>query len=219
MKAAKLLKPHIIVVMGDFADCYSVSNHTKGPHQPRYLKEELEVVSTRLAELEALRAHTKVYLMGNHEDRIDRLIDAQAPALSGMVSMSTHLRLWERGWYMVPYKRKTKLGKLNLTHDVGTAGQNAHRDAASAFMSSAAIGHTHRMSYEVRGKLDGTPYLAAMFGWLGDFASIDYMHEVKAAQWAHGFGIGFMEPNGVVHVQPVPIVKGVCVVLGKRVAA
>ena len=104
--------------------------------------------------------------------------------------------------------------------DTGKAGKNAHRSTALAYMGSAVQGHTHRMAYEVTGTFDGTPYLAAMLGWLGDRKAADYMHEVGAAEWVHGMGIGHMERDtGIVHVQPIPFVNGKCVVNGELVSA
>ncbi len=66
-------------------------------------------------------------------------------------------------------------------------------------------------------RFDGTPYVAAMLGWLGDSEkAASYMHEAKASDWVKGFGIGYLEPQtGIVHLQPVPIVNGRCVVNGK----
>jgi hypothetical protein len=85
-------------------------------------------------------------------------------------------------------------------------------------MGSAVIGHTHRMAYEVVGRFDEHPYLAAMLGWLGDVkTAARYLHEAKSAEWVHGFGVFYMEPSGACHVQPVPIVDGRCVVQGRLV--
>jgi hypothetical protein len=151
--------------------------------------------------------------MGNHEFRLERYIAKNAPAVEGLFSYENWVE--DHGWETVPYLSTYKLGKLNITHDTGTAGMNAHRDAASAHMGSTVIGHTHRLAYEVRGKVDGVPYLAAMFGWLGDPAKITYLHNAKAAHWVHGFGIGYMLEDGVTHVQPVPIIDGKCMVEGK----
>jgi hypothetical protein len=58
--------------------------------------------------------------------------------------------------------------------------------------------------------------VGASFGWLGDKNSVDYMHRVKVNRdWAHGFGVAYLEPNGNVHIQPVVIVDYKCVVGGK----
>ena len=55
-------------------------------------------------------------------------------------------------------------------------------------------------------------------GWvgLGDVKKIDYKHKVKALrEWCHGFGLAYLEPNGAVHVRPVPIVDGKCLIEGR----
>jgi predicted phosphodiesterase len=82
-------------------------------------------------------------------------------------------------------------------------------------------GNTHRLSYEIENSALGVPHLAAMFGWLGDFDKIDYMHRVNArTKWSHGFGYGLIdEKTGVFHITPTPIIerKGVysCMINGK----
>ncbi len=135
-----------------------------------------------------------------------------------MLSVPELFELPQNGWEFVPYKSSLRLGKLHLTHDTGTAGQNAHRQSMNAFQGSATIGHTHRMEYSVMGNADGPPQVGAMFGWLGDFAEIDYLHAIQAKRnWVHGFGIGFQEPSGVIHLQPIPIINGACCVLGQMV--
>lgn len=214
MRAAKVLKPDVIVLMGDFADFYAVSAHDKDPRRANDLEYEVDAVKEKLKELLALKAPRFIYVSGNHEDRLDRYLMQKAPALFKSVRAEELFELKARGIEWVPYKKSIKLGKLNLTHDTGTAGKNAHRASAGSFMGSAIIGHTHRMSYEAVGTFDGPPYLAAMLGWLGNFEAIDYMHQVKAREWVHGFGVGYMEASGIVHVQPVPIVNGRCVVQG-----
>jgi hypothetical protein len=121
-------------------------------------------------------------------------------------------------WTFVPYRKTYKLGRLYLTHDTGKAGPNAHRQARDAHMGNTIIGHTHRMAYEVKGTFQGQPHLAAMFGWLGDADKAGtYLHEAASSDWAHGFGLGYMEEDGTVHVQPVPIINGKALVEGRLV--
>lgn len=223
LAAAKVIQPEIIVILGDFADFYSVSSHSKNPTRASDLKYEVERVKERLAELDALGARRKIYVAGNHEDRLSRYLCDQAPALFGSVTIPEVLGLAERGWEYHPYKEHVKLGKLKIVHDVGTAGRNANRQAMDVFQGSTIIGHTHRLEYSVIGAADGPPSVGAMFGWLGRFEDIDYMNQAKARRdWVHGFGYGVLEnPSGIVHVTPVPIVNGSCCVLGQviRVAS
>lgn len=218
LRAAALLKPTTIIVLGDFLDGESLSLHEPDEPGKRDFEDELGAVLQALTQLDALGATRKVYVCGNHEDRLARFLARKAPALYRSLRLPELLKLQERGWEWVPYKQSLKLGKLHVTHDTGSAGMNAHRASAKAFMGNAVIGHTHRMAYEVVGRFDEHPYLAAMLGWLGDAkAAARYLHEAKSAEWVHGFGVFYMEPSGAVHVQPVPIIDGRCVVQGRLV--
>lgn len=215
LRACRHFRPDVIVILGDFADGESLSAHAPSTaHGRKSFKEEVDEIAQALDLIDSVGAAEKHYVKGNHENRLERLLADKAPALFDCVSYADMLKLRERGWSVTEYKQTLKLGKINVTHDTGTAGMNAHRSAAADHMGSTVIGHTHRMAYEVRGKYAGEPYVAAMFGWLGDPKAIDYVHQTKAAHWVHGFGLGWMETNGVVHLQAVPIVKGACIVEG-----
>lgn len=216
LRVAHFLKLQTVVILGDFADAETLSAHPATRPGQRDFEDELGEVNKCLDQLDKINAQRKIYVSGNHEFRLDRYLMDRAPAMFRSIQWPRLLNLRERGWEWVPYRKSVKVGKLHVTHDTGTAGMNAHRQAAKAFGGSAVIGHTHRMAYEVTGRFDGAPYLSAMFGWLGDASkAAEYMHEAKAAEWVHGFGVFYKEPNGIVHVQPVPIVNGHCVVNGK----
>ena len=218
LRVAHHIKPKHIAILGDFADAATLSAHAATEPGNGDFKDELDAVNKALDQLDAIGATNKHYVSGNHEYRLERYLMANAPAMFRSLRWPQLLNLHERGWKWTPYMKSTKIGKLHLTHDTGSAGMNAHRTSAAKFGGSVAIGHTHRMAYEVKGRFDGTPYLATMLGWLGNAdKAAGYMHEVSSASdWVHGFGVFYMEPDtGIVHVQPVPIVKGRCVVNGK----
>lgn len=217
MKACRKFRPHIIVLLGDFADCGPLSAHARSKIEPSDFAHDVREVRRQLARLESMGADRLIYIMGNHEFRLDRYVADRAPALFNVVNLNELFELDAHGWEVCRYRKTFRLGKLNLTHDTGSAGMNAHRTAAQKHMGSTIIGHTHRFAYEVKGKFDGVPYLAAMFGWLGDAEAADYLHEAQSASdWAHGFGYGYMEEESeVVHVVPVPIIKGQCVLEGE----
>lgn len=216
--AARDYEPDIIVLLGDFGDVASVSDHPPDEvAEVPTLAEEVFAVSAALGQLEQLGATRLIYIEGNHEQRLSRHIARNSPQLWDCLNWRELLKLEDRGWEWVEYRQTFQLGKLCITHDTGEAGINAHRSASNAHMGSTVIGHTHRMAYEVRGTFGGPPYLAAMFGWLGDHTrAARYVHDAKArSQWAHGFGTGLLLEDGICHVQPVPIVSGKCVVSGK----
>lgn len=217
LRVAHWIAPKHLVILGDFGDAETLSSHAPTEPGKRDFSDELEAINKALDQLDEIDAENKIYICGNHEFRLDRYLMERAPTMFRSISWQRLLSLKERNWQWVPYRKSKKLGKLHLTHDTGTAGINAHRSSATAFGGSTVIGHTHRMAYEVRGRFDGTPYLAAMLGWLGDAEkAAGYIHEAKASDWVHGFGVGYLDPStGVVYVQPVPIVKGRCVVNGR----
>jgi len=217
LKVIKEVKPHTVVILGDFADFYSVSSHSKDPGRTNKLQEEVEEVHKAISEIEVAASTAKrlIYIAGNHEDRLERYIKDKAPELFGVVNIPDILTL-DEFWEYVPYKSYTKVGKLFITHDTGKSGPYAHIQAQAAFQSNVIIGHTHRLGYSIIGNAKDKPHVAAMFGWLGDVNTIDYQHKINSQQnWALGFGIGYKQLNGNVFVFPIPIVDYSCVVEGK----
>jgi hypothetical protein len=218
LDVARDLHPTHLILLGDAADFYSVSAHSKSPARAQRMAWELDEVNALLDRLDATGACDRVYHGGNHEDRLDRYIRDRAPDLDGVVDgVPGLLRLRQRGWTYVPYKRDHSLGKLHTTHDVGQCGRYSVYRCLDTYQHTVASGHAHRMAYVVEGNATAEVKLSAQFGWLGDVEAIDYMHRVKALKdWALGFGVGYLHPEtGRVYLQPVPIVGYTCVVNGK----
>ncbi len=217
LKAATYLKPKHIYIIGDFIDCYTVSSHSKDPNRSLKLVEELQAGESALDALDGLGAKSKVYIGGNHEDRLQRYLQDKAPELFNIVDIPKRLHLTKRGWQYVPYKKDVKLGKLIFTHDVGVAGRNAVFKCLDTYQHSVVTGHSHRLAYIVEGNATGEFKLSAQFGWLGDASQIDYMQSARVLKdWALGFGVGYFDPDSrYVYMTPVPIVKYTCVVNGK----
>ena len=216
--AAKKFKPDTVVVQGDFADFYAVSSHSKDPRRTQSLQDEVDAVNVALDQLDGLKAKKKIFVSGNHEDRLERYLKDKAPELFGVFSVKTLFKLRERDWIYVPYKSDIRLGKLYVTHDCGNAGRFAISKALDTFQHNVTIGHTHRMSYQVEGNAKGEAHVGASFGWLGDTRLTDYMHKVKANRdWALGFGLGYLRSDGTMYLVPVPIVNYTCVIEGELV--
>lgn len=219
MRAGEKFKPNQVIIGGDFGDCYIISDHDKNPERKLTFREEADDVIVGLKEIDTrMRPNEKYFVEGNHEWRLERYVMRKAPELWGLCTIKDIYQLDKLGWNHIPYKDHVKIGKLYITHDVGQAGKYAHYQALDAYQSNIIINHTHRMGYSVVGSLANGPHVGAMFGWLGDLNKIDYMHRAKAMRdWAHGFGIGYLLPNGEVHLQPIPIVNGRVVIEGKLI--
>lgn len=219
LKVARILKPKHLYIIGDFADCYTVSSHSKDPRRALRMVEEMANVREGLDELDSLKATHKTYVAGNHSDRLERYLRDRAPELFEFIDIPQLLQLKQRGWKYVPYKSDTKLGKMYFTHDVGgsTTGRAAVYRCLDTYHHSIITGHTHRMAYVVEGNAAGECKLSAQFGWLGDVSQVDYMHNAVAKKnWALGFGVFHYEPkSGLVYVTPVPIVNYTCCVNGR----
>ena len=220
LKAAREFQPHTVAFIGDFADCFTVSDHDKDPRRGTQLVDELQDVNEGLDEVAAVGAQRTIFVAGNHEYRIERYVTRNAAALLGMPGMTIPemLKINERGWRYVPYMSHIRLGKLYLTHDVGHAGMHAAHHTGAAFGHNVAFGHTHRLQVLYSGGVTGERRVAAALGWLGSSEEARYMPEAKRAAWQHGFGLAHIERSGIVHLQGVPIVGRACVVNGRRVS-
>jgi len=219
MQAVRAFKPNILLLLGDFVDCYAISDYDRDPTRMLRFDGEIREANKILDQLDTLKTVRKVFIAGNHENRLDRYLARKAPELHSYIDISTLLRLKTRRWDYVPYKDFVRVGACMFTHDLDSDGAGAVRKALSDAQHSISIGHTHRLGYIVEGGATGKAKVAASFGWLGDASKADYKHRLKANRdWALGFGIGYLRPNGIVHLVPVPIVNYSCVVEGRLYA-
>jgi hypothetical protein len=215
MSVARELKPHTIAVIGDFADFFSISSHSKDPARGVNFNQELKDTRSGITELNSLGAKRKIFCEGNHEDRWRRFINDRAPELAGIQSVPELLGL--SGWEFVPYRQSTNIGKLNISHDVGHVGRYSAFKSLDTVQHNIVTGHSHRLSYVVEGNAKGEAHISAQFGWLGDAKAADYMNRIKALRdWSLGFGVGYLNPStGLVYLIPVPVVNYTVVFNGK----
>lgn len=218
LMVCKKLKPHGIVIGGDFIDCYDISFFAKDPNRKTKagLENEIDKAKIRLAELKKLGAKKNIYIMGNHEYRFERYVAEKAPAIASMVKdLATEMGLHKNGWVVVPYRKSIRLGGMRITHDVGSVGKYAHYRAADAFQHSNLTFHTHRAGVTYFGTLENETKVSAMLGWGGEKEAADYAGETQKKDWVHGFGWGYHAPDsGVVYVNFIPSVNYTCVVDG-----
>jgi predicted phosphodiesterase len=215
-KVVSRTRPDTVVVGGDFCDFYAVSTHNKDPKRRETFEEEVTTTNHLLRRVEGWGFKKKLFICGNHENRLDRYIQETAPEMNGIVSVDKLLGLTAHGWAVTEYKDHTKLGRLYLTHDLGKSGANAVKDAMISYQDNVVINHIHRIIYLVEGNAKGVPHVAACFGWLGDVTKVDYMFRIKANRdWALGIGFGYLRSNGFIYLTPVPFVEYSCCIEGQ----
>ena len=207
LRVRKAFRPHRTIILGDMADFYCVSSYDKSPARKDSLQWEVQECN-KVLDLIDQHKDRRDFVAGNHEFRLERYLKTKAPETFDMLKVQDLLRLKERGWSYTPYQHSLKIGRLWITHDEGTAGPTAHRKARDSFGGNVVIGHTHRMSVDYQGCASGKGHVGAMFGWLGDPEAVDYLHRVKAQQWIHGVGVGYLLPSGNVHLQAIPFIEG-----------
>ncbi len=216
VKTAKAVGVDTVICIGDFADMLSCSMHDPMDDKRTTLKDEVYEVNKALDKLDGIGAKRKIYLSGNHEHRLERFLARNAPTLFDSLKIPELFKLKARGWEYVPYMSHIKVGAISYTHDTGSSGATAHMKSGAVFESSVVQGHTHRLATSYFGNANGETHVAVSLGWLGSAEAAQYMHKIRITKdWQTGFGIGYMEPNGVTHIQAVPIIDYRCVVEGK----
>lgn len=204
-----------LYILGDFADFYQVSAHPKSPDRAESFKAEV-ASAVSLLETFSKVAPNRHFVSGNHENRLERYLEKNAPELFGFISLEEILELKRLGYTYTPYRSHRNLDRIAFTHDTGTAGRYAHYKAMDTFQGNVVIGHTHRFGWTVEGNAKGESHFGAHLGWLGDSKKADYMHRIKALRdWHLGFGIFYRDPaTKLVYLQPTPIINYSCLVEG-----
>lgn len=212
-KVLPAFKWDTVCILGDWWDNYSISAHVKNPTRERDWATEHATGKRLLSVFNRYPIRRRILVRGNHERWLERYLSERAPALYKKVMNET---LPPKGWQTVQYMDSTTIGKLHVTHDLGYAGISSAQQSLTACGDNIVIGHNHNLTYVIRGDAQGNPHIGASLGWLGDYRKIDYRHRMRARrEWCLGFGVGYVRPNGIVHLQPVPIIRYSCVIEGR----
>lgn len=211
-------RPDVVASVGDMLDMMTLMTHEKDAEQRGWtLVKEMAAASDAIAEInDAAGEAKKILVCGNHEDRMDRYIAKNCPELVGAVSYTRLMDGVLDDWEVIPYGEHIRLGKLVITHDVGISGERSIFAAEKDFNGNVLTGHTHIQRWAVVGNGRGDAHVTASGGWLGDPKHANYVSQIKKQRnWSHGFNVAHILPDGDVFVQPVPIVRGRCLVNGK----
>ena len=218
LKTIETVKPERVVIIGDFADCYAVSNFPKNPMRKQDLRYEIDLARKELLRLVRAADCELIYCEGNHEFRMERYLCQRAPELYGLVSIKDLMLAGTRDVTWVPYRKEIKIGKVIYMHDCGHAGVYAGRHTLAAVGHNVVFGHTHRGGIVTDGNTDGEKHFCLNVGWAGDPKEADYMYRVKMKDWIHGFGIVEVDNyTGLVWPSFVPVMRGRAIVNGREI--
>lgn len=224
LEVSQTLGVNEVVILGDYADFYSVSSHAKDPRILQMLTDEVESVLDGLDEIDKLFPNAaKVYLEGNHEFRLERYLIDKAPSLFGVTDTEHLLKLNKRpGWTFRPYSphqaHKVLGSYLSARHE--PLGTTAKATAGKA-LCSLVYGHIHRIEESHIVGLDGSNHVSFSVGWLGSKHHRVFSYVKTHWQWQLGFGLVWVDPaTKYFYHQKVHILENyTCVVNGKKFKA
>lgn len=159
--------PEYVISIGDFLTLDSLSDwdrNKSGKMEGRRYSADIEAGNHALDYIDAATDKTiKIYLKGNHENRLDRYLDHN-PIAKGSMSIEKDLRLKSRGWKVVEYKDDYVLSGVRFTHipisgggkPIGNPGVT--RKALALYNSSVVFGHTHTLDHSAEHRRGG-PHL------------------------------------------------------------
>jgi len=200
-------RPEYVIHLGDGADMESImTHHSKySAEMQRYdedIRAFIEADKALWAPLEeynlAQQRNRKrmwfpnsIYLIGNHEQRIERLAHDQ-PVLLGKVGLDD-LQLEKRWNNVVPYRVPAYVGGIGFTHNVASGimgrslGQpNLARKVAQKQKMSWVVGHDHTFDVHVDKTGDGRKFITFSAGcflpptWEAEYAGGEHL------KWSNG---------------------------------
>lgn len=215
-------KPHILVKLGDHQDIACLASHDKAPHVAfMTLEQEVAPGIDLMHDLVKEAKSTKVvYLMGNHEWRIQRYAEKNAPHMANQFNVRKILGI-PKGWITKDYEQGQhyKVAPGLVACHGSWHNKHAAAKALDMYGCSVVFGHTHRLQIHSRCTLEKR-MVAWNLGWLGDPRTAgDYVKGVP--DWQHAMGIAHANPKTgeywmeVFHIQQgIAVSKGVS--YGKR---
>lgn len=209
------LKPDGVLLNGDIVDCYSISDFDRNPLSSATLEKEIRCAQRLMERLGNIP--TKVWLGGNHEDRLRRHV-WKNPKLIRDLDSSSRERLVKAldfpevfslesfGFSWRPYGATYNLGKLLVTHGSIVSkhsGQTA-RAHLDKYGTSVLVGHTHRGGTFYKTDLKGVH--TAVENYCLCRTDPEY---VQNPNWQLGFSVVHVdEKTGYFDINAIPILPG-----------
>lgn len=221
-KAVKLLekfladqKPDVFVINGDFLDMWDVSSFDRTPRFGEPLIEELRMGRTILERFRKILPKSKIiYLAGNHEHRVAKMVIRKAPELYGLPGLSVSEMLGLKDLNII-YKDIQKGASSFTDNWICLAGLyighwnkvNKHAGyTAKNLLDEKGVsliqGHTHKYGISSRRYVDGREIMA-----IENFCLCELEPSyVSKPSWSQGFSVVYGKKGVRPHAYPIPFV-------------
>lgn len=200
-----------ILLNGDTIDCYQLSRWEKDPRK-RHFKDEVTATKDFLTRLREIFPKARiVWKDGNHDERLQKYLVANAPAIFDL-NIATYPALLDFCGLRVDYvtdKRPIRLGKLTVLHghEFPNAMLGPVNPARGLFLrakDSCLAGHWHQTSEHSEPTIQEKLIATWSTGCLCDLHP-EYMPLNK---WNHGFATVEVAPSGDFEVRNRRVHRG-----------
>lgn len=179
----KKLKPDVLVMGGDLVDFSAISRFLHNPRKVPSVQKELDGGRTLLSMFSDV-AQERVFVAGNHEERLEKFLLRNAPQLLDLRCLDLREALGMKSWQYVPYPAFWKQGRLIVHHGISYNNTTNQKNLAKFGGYNVAQGHSHRLSQTFHRSLQGQ-VSAVEWGTLSDL-NPDYCHR---PDWTQGFAV------------------------------
>jgi len=201
--------PHYLIYGGDALDLACISDFNKAKpkliEKARLKKEYRGFQKDILTPLESRVSDKckKYYLIGNHEWRVDRLVEGN-PQMEGLVELEEHLNLSD--YNIIPYNRVLNIGEIAVIHGF-TCNKYHSEKNVSTFNTNVFSGHLHtNQVYTKVSPINSLPKSGVSVGCLCDM-NPHYMQN-KPSAWVHQFLFFYMFEDGSFSYYTPTIING-----------
>jgi len=209
-------KPHTVVLLGDFICCDAVGSYSKASWREADLKLEMEIQSANKGldywdrVFKKAGVKRKIFLEGNHENRITRWLVNNAFNLGDMIRIEKLLELKKRKYEYIPLgNQPVLLGKADVMHGYYANVYHSSKTVKETGRN-CIYGHTHDYQAYISSHLpNDLPRIAMSCGCLCKFDQ-HYIGQ-RPTKWVHGCAIMEYLPDGFFTAVFLPIIGYRCV--------
>ena len=220
LKLIEYIKPTQVAFIGDVVSADAVSSFAKKSFEEAALTLDNEIKATNKVldqfdkVFNKIKVKTRMFLAGNHEDRILHFILKNAVSFGDMegLRLESLLKFKDRGYTYYPTKKQpVKINHFYLIHGLYTNQYHASKTVKMTHRNTI-YGHSHDYSVYTGDHFhNDAPKLAMCIGCLCNFKQ-PYIN--GPTNWMHGVAIVHYDKKGFTPLF-IPIVNYRCIYDGK----